>query len=290
MAGTDMVPAMRRIFQVDAFTDRPFGGNPAGVCVVGPGADPGWMQAVAAEMNLAETAFLCPDGDGRYGLRWFTPAVEVDLCGHATLASAHLLWEEGEPAPELVFDTRSGELRAARAADGGIRMDFPADPPAPVDPPPGLVAALRGPAPVGIYRGVSDVLVELADTDAVRRLTPDFRALAEIPARGVIVTAASTPTSGAVSAGTVSPGGGGGPADDADFVSRCFYPGAGIDEDPVTGSAHCTLASFWCPRLGRPSLVGWQASPRGGRVGVELAGDRVLLTGRAVTVLRAELV
>jgi PhzF family phenazine biosynthesis protein len=228
------------------------------------------MQSVASEMNLAETAFLTPQGDGRYGLRWFTPAVEVDLCGHATLASAHLLWEEGEPSAELTFETRSGELEAVRAGDGSIRLDFPADPPAPIDPPDGLAKAL-GAEPVAVYRGVSDLLVELADADAVRRLAPDLRAVAEIRARGVIVTAA-------------------GDGDETDFVSRCFYPAAGIDEDPVTGSAHCTLASFWCPRLGRPSLVGWQASPRGGRVGVELAGDRVLLTGRAVTVLRGELV
>ncbi|HYT40527.1 MAG TPA: PhzF family phenazine biosynthesis protein [Acidimicrobiia bacterium] len=269
-----------RIFQVDAFADRPFGGNPAGVCVVGAGADPGWMQAVASEMNVAETAFLSPLGEGRYGLRWFTPAVEVDLCGHATLASAHLLWEEGEPAAELAFETRSGVLRAVRAGDGGIRLDFPADPPVPIDPPAGLAAAL-GVEPVGVHRGVSDVLVEVADSGTVRRLTPDLRALAAIPARGVIVTAAGSgsdgdaPTDGAAG---------------ADFVSRCFYPAAGVDEDPVTGSAHCTLASFWCARLGRSSLVGWQASARGGRVGVELAGDRVLLTGRAVTVLRGDLV
>jgi len=260
-----------RIFQVDAFTDRPFTGNPAGVCVVGPGADPRWMQSVASEMNVAETAFLTPHGDGRYGLRWFTPAVEVDLCGHATLASAHLLWEEGEPSPELIFETRSGELTAVHCGDGRIRLDFPADPPTPIDPPSGLAEAL-GVSPVGVYRGVSDLLVELPDTDAVRRLTPDLRAVSTLPVRGVIVTAATTD------------GGG------ADFVSRCFYPAAGVDEDPVTGSAHCTLASFWCPRLGRSSLVGWQASARGGRVGVELAGERVLLTGRAVTVLRGELV
>jgi predicted PhzF superfamily epimerase YddE/YHI9 len=287
-----------RIFQVDAFADRPFGGNPAGVCVVGPEVDAGWMQAVANEMNLAETAFLVPAGDGRYGLRWFTPAVEVDLCGHATLASAHLLWEEGEPAPELAFETRSGVLSAVRAGDGQIRLDFPADPPVPVDPPDGLPEAL-GVGFLGVYRGVSDVLVEVADCDAVRRLTPDLRAVAAMPARGVIVTAAVGPGSGGggrPSDGGSGPSGGddgvgdGVGGGDADFVSRCFYPAAGIDEDPVTGSAHCTLASFWCPRFGRSSLVGWQASARGGRVGVELAGDRVLLTGRAVIVLRGELV
>jgi len=185
-----------------------------------------------------------------------------------------------EPAAELAFETRSGVLRAVRAGDGGIRLDFPADPPVPIDPPAGLAAAL-GVAPVGVHRGVSDVLVEVADSGTVRRLTPDLRALAAIPARGVIVTAAGSGSDGDA------------PTDDAagaDFVSRCFYPAAGVDEDPVTGSAHCTLASFWCARLGRSSLVGWQASARGGRVGVELAGDRVLLTGRAVTVLRGDLV
>jgi PhzF family phenazine biosynthesis protein len=277
-----------QIFQVDAFADRPFGGNPAGVCMVPSGeADPGWMQAVAGEMNLSETAFLSPLGEGRFGLRWFTPTVEVDLCGHATLASAHVLWEQGSPEPLLEFETRSGVLTAVRTGEGLIQLDFPADPPVPLDPSAaaaelgaaeigvgeitGLAEALGAPV-VGLHRGRFDLLVELADADTVRRLAPDLRALADVPVRGVIVTA---------------PGDG---RDGADFVSRCFYPATGVDEDPVTGSAHCTLASFWCPRLGRPSLVGWQASPRGGRVGVELAADRVLLTGRAITVLRGELV
>jgi PhzF family phenazine biosynthesis protein len=265
-----------RIFQVDAFADRPFGGNPAGVCVVGPDADAGWMQSVAAEMNVSETAFLVPLEDGgRYGLRWFTPAVEVDLCGHATLASAHLLWEEGEKAEVLEFETRSGVLTAVPAGDDLIQLDFPADPVTAVpasEPESAEVGRALGAEPVGVYRGREDVLVEMADAEAVRRLAPDLRALAGVAARGIIVTA---------------PGDG---HDGADFVSRCFYPAVGIAEDPVTGSAHCTLASFWCPRLGRSSLVGWQASRRGGRVGVELSGDRVLLTGRAVTVLRGDLV
>ena len=276
-----------KIFTVDAFADRPFAGNPAGVCLLeGAAADAGWMQSVAAEMNLAETAFLERRADGRFGLRWFTPLVEVDLCGHATLASAHVLWELGESSEVLSFETRSGVLTAVAAGDGLIRLDFPADPPAPIDAPDGLFDAL-GVERVGVYRGVSDVLVEVADADAVRKLAPDLRALGTIPARGVIVTAAAGAGSqrNGPGAATEPPASGAG----ADFVSRCFYPAAGIDEDPVTGSAHCTLASFWCPRLGRLSLVGWQASLRGGRVGVELAGDRVLLTGRAVTVLRGEL-
>ena len=275
MAGTGKVPAMR-LFQVDAFTERPFGGNPAGVCLVEGEVDDGWMQSVAAEMNVSETAFLARRGDGAYGLRWFTPAVEVDLCGHATLASAHVLWDEKiEPREPLEFSTRSGLLRARPAGDRLIQLDFPADPPdvAYIGGPfsDGLAAALGTPV-VGVHRGRFDLLVELPDAEAVRRLTPDFRSLAGYDARGVIVTAA------------------GDGLDGADFISRCFYPAAGVDEDPVTGSAHCTLASFWCPRLGASALTGWQASARGGRVGVELAGDRVRLTGRAVTVLRGDLV
>jgi PhzF family phenazine biosynthesis protein len=268
-----------RLFQVDAFAERPFAGNPAGVCLVEGSVDPGWMQSVAAEMNVSETAFLVRQDDGVYGLRWFTPAVEVDLCGHATLASAHILWDEKIEGPEpLSFSTRSGFLHARAAVpvgDGLIQLDFPADPPdvsyggGPFSE--GLAAALGAPI-VGVHRGRFDLLVEVGDAEVVRQLAPDFRELAGFDARGVIVTAA------------------GDGLDGADFVSRCFYPATGVDEDPVTGSAHCTLASFWCTRLGRPSLVGWQASPRGGRVGVELSGDRVLLTGRAVTVLRGELV
>ena len=275
MAGTVRVPAMR-LFQVDAFAERAFGGNPAAVCFVEGEVSADWMQSVAAEMNLSETAFLSVGADGVYGLRWFTPEVEVDLCGHATLASAHVLWtEKYEPSEPLSFETRSGLLTALQLGDGLIQLDFPADPPdvsyAGGSFTDGLAAALGAPV-AGAHRARFDLLVEVADAEVVRRLTPDFRALAGFDARGVIVTAA------------------GDGLDGADFVSRCFYPASGIDEDPVTGSAHCTLASFWCTRLGRRSLVGWQASGRGGRVGVELSGDRVLLSGRAVTVLRGELV
>jgi PhzF family phenazine biosynthesis protein len=264
-----------KLFQVDAFTDRPFSGNPAAVCLVEGSIDAGWMQSVAAEMNLSETAFLVRLDEASYGLRWFTPAAEVDLCGHATLASAHVLWDEKiEPFGPLAFETRSGELRAVPAGDGLIQLDFPADPPdvsyggGPFSD--GLAAALGVPV-VGVHRGRFDLLVEVADAEAVRRVAPDLASLAGYDARGVIVTAQ------------------GDGLDGADFVSRGFYPATGVDEDPVTGSAHCTLASFWCTRLHRPSLVGWQASPRGGRVGVHLAGARVLLTGRAVTVLRGDL-
>jgi PhzF family phenazine biosynthesis protein len=266
----------RPLFQVDAFTAEPFAGNPAAVCLLeDEEPDPGWMQRVAAEMNLSETAFLRPRAEpGRYGLRWFTPAVEVQLCGHATLASAHVLWSEGlaEAGRELRFDTASGPLAARRDADGAIWLDFPTTPAGPVDPPAGLLEALgAGPARwVGLGR--FDYLVELEDEAAVRGLAPDVRGLKGLGVRGVIVTAAA--------------GGPGG----YDFVSRFFAPGAGIDEDPVTGSAHCALGPFWAERLGRARLTGFQASARGGLVQVRPEGDRVLLGGQAVTVLRGQLV
>ena len=266
----------RPVFCVDAFTAEPFAGNPAAVCLLeDEAADPGWMQRVAAEMNLSETAFLRPQAEaGRYRLRWFTPAVEVDLCGHATLASAHVLWTEGlaEAGRALRFDTASGPLAARRDGDGVIWLDFPATPAAPVDPPPGLLEALGGGAARWVGLGRFDYLVELEDEAAVRELAPDFRRLTGLGVRGVIVTAAA--------------GGPGG----HDFVSRFFAPGAGIDEDPVTGSAHCTLGPFWAERLGRSELTGFQASARGGLVQVRPQGDRVLLGGRAVTVLRGQLV
>jgi PhzF family phenazine biosynthesis protein len=266
----------RPLYQVDAFTAEPFAGNPAAVCLLDADADPGWMQRVAAEMNLSETAFLRPEAEaGRYRLRWFTPAVEVELCGHATLASAHVLWTEGlaEAGRGLRFDTASGPLAARRDGDGAIWLDFPADAAEPVDPPAGLLEALGG-GPAGfVGRGRFDYLVELADEAAVRDLAPDVRGLAAAGARGVIVTAAAAPGAGG-----------------HDFVSRFFAPGAGVDEDPVTGSAHCTLAPFWAARLGRAELTGFQASARGGLVRVRPQGDRVLLGGHAVTVLRGQLI
>ncbi|MEX2299876.1 MAG: PhzF family phenazine biosynthesis protein [Bryobacterales bacterium] len=257
------------ISQVDAFTDRPFAGNPAGVCVLSAPRDAAWMQNVAAEMNLAETAFLVRNGGG-YDLRWFTPTVEVDLCGHATLASAHILWEAGHlPAGEEArFETRSGLLVARQAGDW-IEMDFPADPPAETAAPAGL-AGMLGCDLAWVGKGRFDLFVETDCEQTVRGLKPDFRALAELPYRGVVVTAASS-------------GGG------YDFVSRFFGPAAGIDEDPVTGSAHCALAPFWQRRLGRDRLIGFQASSRGGEVRVQPNGERVLLSGKAVTVLRGEL-
>lgn len=258
-----------RITQVDAFTDMPFAGNPAAVCLLPATRDEGWMQSVAREMNLSETAFLVRQADG-FGLRWFTPAVEVALCGHATLASAHVLWEEGHlpPAQQARFHTKRGLLTGDRAGEW-IELDFPAKRDEPAPPPPGLAEAL-GVTPKYVGRNQFDYLVEVDAEDTVRRLAPNHAALAALPVRGVIVT------SRAASAGY-------------DFVSRFFAPGAGVPEDPVTGSAHCALGPFWQARLGKSELVAYQASPRGGIVRVRVAGDRVTLGGKAVTVLRGEL-
>ena len=255
---------------VDAFADRPFAGNPAAVCVLGAPAPGAWMQALALEMNLSETAYLVP-GDGAWGLRWFTPEVEIDLCGHATLAAAHVLFESGRLAAggEARFDTRSGRLTVRQDGDAYV-MDFPATPPRAADAPAGLADAL-GADPVWTGRTRFDVFAVLADEAAVRALAPDHGALARLDARGVIVTAAAS-----------------GPSD-VDVVSRFFAPGSGVPEDPVTGSAHCALGPYWAGELGRDTLACAQVSARGGRVGVRVRGDRVDLTGRAVTVYRAEL-
>ena len=258
---------------IDAFTDVPFGGNPAAVCLL-PAAEPwpsdAWLQNVAREMNLSETAFLTHRDGGEYELRWFTPAVEVALCGHATLASAHFLWESGANAPALTFHTRkSGALTAARTSNGEIELDFPAQPAVACAPPYGLLDAL-GVKAVAVARNPDDLLVEVATAADVRALKPDFAALAPVDCRGVIVTAAS---------------------DDPryDFVSRFFAPRAGVNEDPVTGSAHCCLAVWWGERFGKTELTGFQASERGGAVRVRRDGSRVKLIGRAVTVSRGEL-
>jgi PhzF family phenazine biosynthesis protein len=258
------------IVQVDAFTDRPFSGNPAAVCLLPAPADPQWMQDVAREMNLAETAFLVRRSDG-FDLRWFTPTVEVDLCGHATVASAHVLWEDGHLPPDVQarFHTKSGLLTADRRADW-IELDFPATVAEPAPPPAGLAAALRV-QPRFIGRSKFDYLVEVDDEAVVRGLRPDLSAISRVDARGVIVTSRAA-----------QPGA-------YDFVSRFFAPRSGVDEDPVTGSAHCALAPYWCAKLGRPELVGFQASPRGGVVRVRLAADRVKISGQAVTVLRGSL-
>jgi PhzF family phenazine biosynthesis protein len=259
-----------RITQVDAFTNRPFAGNPAAVCILPQAADPAWMQNVAREMNLAETAFLVPRRDG-FDLRWFTPAVEVDLCGHATLASAHVLWEDGhlKPDAQARFHTKSGVLTADRR-DGWIELDFPATPASSAPPAAGLIEALRA-KPTFVGRSRFDYLVEVEDESTVRRLDPDLSALSRVEARGVIVTSRTDGES------------------QYDFVSRFFAPQSGVPEDPVTGSAHCALTPYWSTKLGKKELVAYQASSRGGELRLRLAGDRVRLAGQAVTVLRGEL-
>jgi len=258
------------IYHVDAFAIGPFTGNPAAVCLLAYDGDPQWMRNVAMEMNLSETAFVVENGDDTFDLRWFTPAMEVDLCGHATLASAHILWEIGalEPDEVAVFHTRSGDLRAERRGSS-IQLDFPSLPTEQIDPTPHLQQFLAGSKAKAWGRSTSDYLVELASAKAVREFRPDLMAIANDDARGVIVTA---------------PGDGG-----YDIVSRYFAPSLGVDEDPVTGSAHACLGPYWAARLDRRSLKAYQASSRGGEIGVTVRKDRVLLTGRAVTTLRGEL-
>ena len=258
------------IFQVDAFTAKPFAGNPAAVCLLKEESEADWMQSVAAEMNLSETAFLTPQKNG-FGLRWFTPKTEVDLCGHATLASAHVLWETGRLETNEVarFDTRSGELMAKQDEDW-IELDFPVTRAEQVEPPPGL-SDMIGSALKFVGRSRFDLLIELADAVELHELEPDFVGLSHLPVRGIIVTAKSD-------------------VPEYDFLSRFFAPATGVQEDPVTGSAHCALAPYWAKKLGKMEMAAYQASPRGGVVKVHLAGDRVKLRGQAVTVLRGELV
>jgi PhzF family phenazine biosynthesis protein len=290
---------VQRFTQVDAFTNHPFSGNPAAVCILPrPLEEPrmqngasmqseasgqseaslqseawmqreAWMQNVAMEMNLAETAFLTPQEDG-YGLRWLTPTMEVDLCGHATLAAAHVLWEEGHLSQTATarFHTRSGLLTAVRNGEW-IEMDFPAEPETETHPPPELSASL-GVTPLYVGKNRMDYLVALSSEALVRALAPDHALLRKVPARGVIVTSRSD-------------------SEEYDFVSRFFAPTAGVDEDSVTGSAHCCLGPFWASRLRKAELIGYQASPRGGIVRVRMAGPRVALGGQAVTVLHGEL-
>jgi len=258
------------IFQVDAFiTDKVFSGNPAAVCLLtGPQSEV-WMQAVAEEMNLSETAFVCACDDG-FDLRWFTPTVEVDLCGHATLAAAHVLWEQAilTPGTTVRFHTKSGCLQARQSADG-IELDFPAEPVTATKVPGTLLSAL-GIQDAEVYRNRLDYLVTVTTAAKVRELTPDFSRLKEINMRGVMVTAV---------------------ADDSrfDFVSRLFAPAAGINEDPVTGSAHCALYPFWSERLHKTKMMAFQASKRGGLLKLRGQGGRVMLSGRALTVTSGEL-
>jgi len=258
-----------QIYQVDAFTDRPFAGNPAGVCLLPSPREAAWMQNVAREMNLSETAFIHKQEDG-FSLRWFTPTVEVDLCGHATLATSHILWETGvlKLHEQARYFTRSGLLTAERQGEE-IVLNFPATPESPVEAPAEIVHAL-GVTPKYVGLGPFDYLVELESEQVIRELKPDFAVLKRLGVRGVMVTSRAT-TAG------------------FDFVSRVFGPGVGIDEDPVTGSAHCCLGPYWARRLGKKEFLAYQASARGGVVRVRLEGERVYLGGHAVTVLRGEL-
>ena len=261
------------LYQVDAFTSRVFGGNPAAVCPLEEWLDDTTLQGIALENNLSETAFFIDRGD-HFDLRWFTPAAEVELCGHATLASAHLLWEGGRVPPDhdIHFETRfRGALVCRRdGADGAILMDFPADPAEPVAPPPGLVERL-GVRAVAVGRSRYDWIVELENEAEVLEARPDFPSLAEFDTRGVAITARASRAG-------------------FDFVSRFFAPRLRIDEDPVTGSLHCVLGPYWAERLGREELHAFQASSRGGALQLRLRGDRVELGGHAVTIARGELV
>ncbi|MET8829440.1 PhzF family phenazine biosynthesis protein [Streptomyces sp. NPDC004610] len=266
-----------RIRIVDAFTDRPFAGNPAGVMLLDAFPEDAWLQSVALEVNHAETAFahpLPPGGDADWALRWFTPVTEVALCGHATLATAHVLHSTGVHEGPVRFATRGGTLTATPRPDGSITLDFPTAPLTPVELPDGVAEALGAKPLAAVDTGpdVGDLLLELADERTIHALAPDHRALARYSARGVIATArAEDPSRG------------------YDYVSRCFFPNVGIDEDPVTGSAHTALAPYWSPRLGGPDLTGLQASRRRGLVRTGLRGARTLLTGHAVTVIDGEL-
>lgn len=266
-----------RIHIVDAFTDRPFAGNPAGVLLLDAFPDDGRLQDIALEVNHAETAFahpLPPGGEADWALRWFTPVTEVDMCGHATLATAHILHTTGAHQGPVRFATRSGVLVATPAEDGSITMDFPTAPLTPAEIPAGVAEAL-GAEPLTCFDTgphIGDLLIEVADEKTVRSLRPHHASLVAYSTRGIIATAR---------------------AENADlgydFVSRCFFPNVGIDEDPVTGSAHTALAPYWSERLGSAALTGLQASPRSGRVRTELRGARTLLNGSAVTVVAGEL-
>ncbi|MFG1668513.1 PhzF family phenazine biosynthesis protein [Streptomyces sp. Y7] len=267
-----------RIRIVDAFSDRPFAGNPAGVLLLDAFPEDDWLRNVAMEVNHAETAFAHPlpeGGDADWALRWFTPVTEVTMCGHATLATAHVLHSTGAHEGPVRFDTLSGVLVATPGADGSITLDFPTAPLTPVEVPEGVTEAL-GAEPLATFDtgpNIGDLLLELADEKTVLALAPDHKALGAHSSRGVIATARAED-----------------PARGYDFVSRCFFPNVGIDEDPVTGSAHTALAPYWSERLGRTTLTGLQASRRSGRVRTEVRGDRTLLSGRAVTVIEGELI
>jgi PhzF family phenazine biosynthesis protein len=257
-----------KLLQIDAFTSDAFKGNPAAVCFMDGARDDRWMASFAAEMNLAETAFLTPNNRD-WDLRWFTPTVEVDLCGHATLASAHAIWSENISSDDVLrFQTRSGVLTAKHDGDM-IELDFPAKRADSIAAPAGLLDALGVTSASYVGRNQFDYIVELPSESEVRALKPDHGVLRQLPVRGVIVTARATA--------------------DYDFISRFFAPGSGVDEDPVTGSSHCCLTPYWSERLGKTEMNAYQASPRGGAIRVRLDGDRVKLAGHAVTIFRGEL-
>lgn len=257
------------IYQVDAFASKPFQGNPAAICILPGPVREEWMQNLAGEMNLSETAFLYQEGDG-YRLRWFTPGAEVDLCGHATLASAHILYETGQlkSQEEVRFYTKSG-LLTAKLEEGWITLNFPATLAKEIVPSSELLTAL-GVKTQYVGQSPFDYLVEVESEEVVNKLEPDLAVLAKLPIRGVIVTSKAS-------------------SSDYDFVSRFFAPGVGVNEDPVTGSAHCCLAPFWQEKMGKNNFLAYQASKRGGILKIQVQGDRVYLTGPAVTVLRGEI-
>ncbi|REE84409.1 PhzF family phenazine biosynthesis protein [Paenibacillus taihuensis] len=256
---------------IDAFTSEPFKGNPAAVCLLQEGRNAAWMQRVASEMNQSETAFVVPREDGSYSLRWFTPTVEVDLCGHATMASAHYLWESGHlpTNSQARFHTLSGLLTADLSFEG-IMLNFPAEPAVPVTAPEELIQGL-GLIPRAVSKNRIDYLVEIDSEDTVRTLQPDFAMLSRVEARGVIVTSKANRGS------------------EYDFVSRAFYPATGCEEDPVTGSAHCALAPYWQRKLRKDDMLAYQASARGGELKLAVVGSRILISGKAVTVLNGHL-
>jgi PhzF family phenazine biosynthesis protein len=260
------------IYQVDAFTSEAFRGNPAAVCLLDAQREDAWMQNVAMEMNLSETAFLLPRSPNRYDLRWMTPEIEVDLCGHATLASAHVLFNirHADSRKPITFFTRSGLLSASRD-EQGIELNFPATPPIDVAEPPLEIADALNKRILYVGRNSFDYLVEVTSEHNVHKLRPNLNLLRKLEVRGIVVTAKAD-------AGKPY-----------DFISRAFYPRAGVAEDPVTGSAHCMLGPYWAPKIGRTSLVGYQASKRGGFVRLEVEADRVRLYGDAVTISKGEL-
>jgi PhzF family phenazine biosynthesis protein len=252
------------IYQADAFTEQLFGGNPAAICLLDDWLPDETMQQIAMENNLSETAFLVKNNSD-YHIRWFTPGVEVNLCGHATLAAAHILFNQiGQPGNSILFHSKSGVLKVNQQPDGRLMLDFPANQPEPMeDIPPGIFEGL-GIDPVPVFKTSFDLMLVLSSQKRIQSLNPDFKTLALIPCRGIITTAKG---------------------DDADFVSRCFYPQTGVDEDPVTGSAHTIMVPYWAAQLGKTKLKAIQFSKRRGYLDCELVGDRVLMTGRAVTYL-----